>query len=170
MKAHLHPGAKWILRLNAYRTIFMLGIFIFLFISFRNITEFNVYDLMINVIIIIGILIIVGEIYAQMAYTRWFYEFTTTNLKIEKGIIWKRYSNIPYERVQNVDILRGILARMFGFSAVNIQTAGYSSMGYSRGGIASASEGYIPAVDMQEAEKIREFLMKKISKRSRSGL
>ena len=108
-------------------------------------------------------IIIVAEIYARMAYNRWFYEFTEDNLKIERGIIWKKYSNIPYERVQNVDITRGIIARLCGFSSVNIQTAGFS---YSpKGG--AMSEGYIPAVDMGEAEKIREFLMKKISKNSR---
>jgi len=73
-------------------------------------------------------------------------------------------SNISYERIQNVDITRGILARMLGFSSVNIQTAGYSYT--PRGRV--ASEGYLPAVDMAEAEKIREFVMKKVTKRGRS--
>jgi len=40
-----------------------------------------------------------------MAYTRWLYEFAPTNFKKEMGIIWKRYSNVQYNRVQNVDIL-----------------------------------------------------------------
>ena len=116
--------------------------------------------------LIVGVIIaiIISEIYSRMAYNRWFYEFTPTNLKIEKGIIWKKYSNIPYERVQNVDIHRGIIARMSGFSSVAIQTAGLS---YSRRGGAGA-EGAIPAVTPAAAEKIREFLMKKISK-SHSG-
>ena len=98
-----------------------------------------------------------------MAYNRFFYEFTDNNLRLERGIIWKRYSNVPYERVQNVDISRGIIARLCGFSSVNIQTAGYSAMG--RRGI--SSEGYLPAVSPEEADEMREFLMKKISKRGR---
>ena len=112
-------------------------------------------------------IVLIAEVYARMAYNRWFYEFTDTNLRIERGIIWKRYSNVPYERVQNVDITRGIIARILGFSSVNIQTAGYSipARGY-RG----QSEGYIPAVDRDHAEKIREFLMKKIHKKSKQGL
>ncbi len=108
--------------------------------------------------------IIVAEIYANLAYKNWLYEFTEDHLKKESGIIWKKYSNIPYERVQNVDITRGIIARMLGFSSVNIQTAGYS---YNPNG-GAFSEGYIPAVDSQEAEKIREFLMNKITKKGRS--
>ena len=111
------------------------------------------------------LMIIFGEIYARMTYNRWKYEFTETNLKLERGIIWKGYSNVPYERVQNVDIQRGIIARMLGFSSVHIQTAGFS---YGTRG--HGAEGYIPAVDMAHAEQIRDFLMKKIQHRSKQGL
>jgi len=97
-----------------------------------------------------------------MAYNRWFYEFTPTNLKLERGIIWKRYSNIPYERVQNIDIHRGILARILGFSTVDIQTAGFHMVSSGRRGM---SEGHIPALSIDNAEKIREFLMKKIGRK-----
>jgi len=102
-----------------------------------------------------------------MAYNRWFYEFTGDQLRVERGIIWKRYSNVPYQRVQNVDITRGIVARICGFSSVNIQTAGYSAPANAHG---RSPEGYIPAVATGEAEKIREFLMKKINKKNSSGL
>ena len=101
--------------------------------------------------------ILASEIYARMSYARWFYEFTDEGLRLERGIIWKRYSNVPYERIQNVDIQRGIIARLFGFSSVMIQTAGYSAQPYA--------EGYIPAVDMRLAEEMRTFVMKKITHR-----
>ena len=94
-----------------------------------------------------------------MAYKRWFYEFTKEGLKLERGIIWKRYSNIPYERIQNVDVHRGIIARTFGFSSVIIHTAGYSGQ--------AVAEGNIPAVSVQEAEKLRTFVMNKITKKRR---
>jgi len=121
----------------------------------------------IGIITILGIVfylvlvIIIAEIYARMAYKRWKYEFTPTSLNLERGIIWKRYSNVPYERVQNVEVHRGILARIFGFSTVDIQTAGFHG-GYGRRGM-PRSEGHLPAVSIQAAEKIREFLMKKIT-------
>ncbi len=105
--------------------------------------------------------IILGEIYARMAYNRWFYEFTPNQLRLERGIIWKRYSNVAYERIQNVDITRGVIARIIGFSTVNIQTAGYSAP--SGKSFTAHAEGYIPAVSIKEAEQIREFVIKKIS-------
>jgi len=175
MKKQLHPGAKWLFRVNAYLVMIFLAFFIGwfiappIFIGTSLLFEQNSFQGILAGIILFSIIYIilivaVGEIYARMAYNRWFYEFTESQLRKEKGIIWKKYSNVPYERVQNVDITRGIIARILGFSTVNIQTAGFS---YSpRGGL--GSEGYIPAVEMQEAENIREFLMKKISKKGRS--
>lgn len=111
-------------------------------------------------IIIVVIFLILLETYARLSYKFWLYEFTPTELRLERGIIWKRYSNVPYERVQNIDVTRGILARLFGFSSLNIQTAGYSAYR----GHSSMAEGYIPAVELSKAEEIRNFVMKKISK------
>lgn len=172
----LHPGAKWQFRIRGYVGAFVLLMFlgwfifptlsifgkVFLGASVGTLLGLSLFGILIYIILIV----VIAEIYARMAYKRWKYEFTDTNLKLERGIIWKRYSNIPYERVQNVDITRGILARMLGFSSINIQTAGYSYT--PKGG--AASEGYIPAVYPEEAEKIRDFLMKRISKRRQGGL
>ncbi|MEK6894986.1 MAG: PH domain-containing protein [Nanoarchaeota archaeon] len=164
MKQQLHPGVKWAWRVSSYLgSLFLvlffgiwLGVFVGAFVGKILLTAF---------IIAVGLfllLVIFTEIWIPLAYNRWFYEFTDTNLKIEYGVIWKTYKNIPYERIQNVDIHRGIIARMLGFSSINIQTAGYSG-GYSRRGYGGTSEGSIPAVDMAEAEKIRDFVIKKIS-------
>ena len=95
------------------------------------------------------------------AYRNWKYEFTHDSLKIEKGVIIKKYKSIPYERIQNVDITRGILARIAGFSTIDIQTAGYSA--YAAKGGVGQSEGHLPAVSIEGAEQIREFLMKRIT-------
>ena len=43
------------------------------------------------------------------------------------------------------------------FSTVNIQTAGYA-------GEAVKAEGYLPAVDVKQAEKIRRHMLKKVKK------
>lgn len=164
-KHNLHPGAMWLFRLYNYPKIIIPALFFIFFIS-SLIKLGSVVSATLFVVFSILIFIIIAEVYIRMYYNRWIYEFTTTNLKLERGVIWKKYSNIPYERVQNVDIHRGILARIFGFSSVMIQTAGYSGFGGRRG---IHTEGYIPAVDVKLAEKIRDYLMKKISKKSSSG-
>jgi len=168
-KTKLHPGAKWLFRLSAYLVALILSIFAVSFGS--SLLGFFISSiisiLFIGIVLVIVLTIVLGEIYSQMTYNRWFYEFTKHGLKLERGIIWKRYSNIPYDRIQNIDIHRGILARIFGFSTLDIQTAGYSG-GYGRN--RRRSEGHIPAVSIKDAEKIRESVMKKISKRHSRGL
>ncbi len=173
----LHPGARWHFRIGGYLGAVFLMIFfgwflvplIFALTSIGGSSGVAMVGVVILVLFFVYIILVIalGEIYARLAYNNWRYEFTQDNLRLERGIIWKRYSNIPYERVQNVDINRGIIARACGFSSVHIQTAGYS--GYSSRGGRVGAEGYIPAVDMQKAEQIREFVLKKI-KGKKQGL
>ena len=164
----LHPGAKWTFRIGGYFLFGFIGIFLGIWVIAPAIGLllglFGSTNLIIPVVLltILGyfiFVIIVSEIFAQMSYNRWFYEFSDNGLRIEKGIIWKRYSNVPYERIQNVDVHRGIIARMLGFSSVMIQTAGFSGP--------AGAEGNIPAVEMKKAEEIRNFVMKKITGRRR---
>jgi len=157
----LDIGAKWMFRVGTYWAMIFLAVFFggLLIMAINLMTGMRILILILSYTLVS---VVIGEIYAKLAYDNFSYEFTDTNLKIERGIIWKRYSNVPYERVQNVDILRGIIARACGFSTVTIQTAGYA------GGRGMGTEGYLPAVSSQEAEKIRDFLMNKIKKGKRN--
>ena len=153
----LHNGAKWKFRIQLYFTLILL----FLFISLpMGLSIPNGRLVLLISLIILLIFILLGELFIQWAYKNWKYEFTKDSLKIEKGVIIKKYKSIPYARIQNVDITRGIVARIIGFSTIDIQTAGYSMASAQSGGL---SEGHIPAVSIKEAEKIRTFLIKKIS-------
>jgi membrane protein YdbS with pleckstrin-like domain len=157
----LHPGAKWLFRIQSYASFLILFIF-FVFTLFVDMAKGGISSNLILIIVIILVFcIMLAEIFVRWAYRNWKYEFTQDSLKIEKGVIVKKYKSIPYERIQNVDITRGIIARIIGFSTIDIQTAGYSA--YNPHGGAGQSEGHIPAVSMEGAEKIREFLMKKIT-------
>jgi len=164
----LHPGARWQFRIGAYFLFAFFGVFIWgfligpFFIVIISLLTLHTWAIALFVVLSYFLFVLIGaEIYARMSYNRWFYEFNDDGLKLERGIIWKRYSNVPYQRIQNVDLHRGIIARMFGFTSILIQTAGYSARPYA--------EGYIPAVDMGQAEKIREFVMKKIKRVNRNS-
>ncbi|HLC57042.1 MAG TPA: PH domain-containing protein [Candidatus Nanoarchaeia archaeon] len=165
----LHPGAKWQFRMGGYLLSGFLGIFLAVWIiaplaglllKLGGISGGSVVTIvLLSILGYLLFVIVFSEIYAQMSYNRWFYEFTEEGLRLERGIIWKRYSNVPYERIQNVDVNRGVIARMFGFSSVMIQTAGFSGP--------AGAEGNIPAVEMNKAEELRSFVMKKITGRRR---
>jgi len=167
----LHPGAKWIFRLRAYYSLIGFGIFVFI-VSLTLFVNSNVL-LVIGILLFYILFMAIGsEVYARMAYNRYLYQISPHEVKIEKGIISKKYTSIPYERIQNVDIKRGIIARMFGFSTVDIETAGQSGIFSMRNrhNRRYESEGHLPAVDVAGAEKIREFVMKKVKQTHGSGL
>jgi len=165
----LHPGAKWSFRIRGYFSglfllIFLTGIIVFPMSANSDLNWTLITLIFLSYLVAI---ILFVEIFSRLSYNNWKYEFTEDTLKIEKGIIWKKYTSIPYERVQNVDLHRGVIARMLGFSVVNVQTAGAS---FVQGGRDAISEGFIPGVSKEEAEKIRDFLTKKISgKKSKQG-
>lgn len=161
----LHPGARWLFRVNFY-WFFLIWIIVLFSFSINLIAKgvnMVAFVWVTWLLVFVIIFFVIGEIYARLSYRFWGYEFAKNELKIEKGIIWKTYKSIPYERIQNIDINRGIIARIIGFSSLNIQTAGYSAIQTNRG--FQHAEGYIPAVPREEAEKIRDFLIKRIGKK-----
>ncbi len=163
----LHPGARWVFRLRGYLSMIFLSIFLGVFFLGAMGILAGFSGVFTGILILIILIVVVAEIYARLAYNNWGYSFEKDQLKIEKGIIFKTYKSIPYERIQNVDVTRGILARMIGFSTLDIQTAGYSFAG--RGAYRGGSEGHIPAVSIKDAEHIREWIIKRIS-HSKSGV
>lgn len=103
----------------------------------------------------------INLIWAKLYYETYKYSFEKEGVKIERGVIWKKYVTIPYGRIQNVDILRGPLARILGLSDLQIQTAGVSGI--------AITEGRIPGILREEAEKHRTELISKLSG-SKEGL
>jgi len=154
----LHPKAIW---LFFFRAFFALSFFtVFIFIPFSPLISSIKDYLSLGSLIIITLLLIAifSYIWARLTYRFWLYELDENAVKIEKGVITKKYITIPYERIQNIDIYRGIFARLFGLSDLQIQTAGYSNYKQHSQG----SEGRLPGLGVQKAESLREQLVKKI--------
>ena len=97
---------------------------------------------------------------AKLAYHFERYELTEAGFRREFGIISKKYVTIPYDRIQNVDIYRGILARMLGLSDLSIQTAG-STVG---------AEARLPGLSREIAEEMRDELIRRASAARKQGL
>ena len=93
--------------------------------------------------------------WAELTYQNWKYELAEEGFKKESGVIWKKYVTIPYDRIQNVDIYRGLISRVIGLSDLQVQTAGFSSMGQYGAG----AEGRLPGLSATQAEEIRDQLI-----------
>ena len=113
---------------------------------------------------------IAAFLWAKLSYHFYKYEVTELGFKKESGVIWKKYTTIPFSRIQNVDINRGILARLLGLSDLLIQTAGNSATFNRLGAAGFGAEGRLPGVSKGDAEALRDELVKLASRKSESGL
>lgn len=90
-----------------------------------------------------GVLLMMGA--ANYALWRSFrYGIGARDLVIEKGILTRTRRSIPFDRVQDIDLERGPLQRLFGLAKVRLETAG--------GG---KDEGTLDSVTLVEAERLR---------------
>ena len=119
-------------------------------------------------LVIVFVLLLITWIWAKLQHHFYRYELREDGFRKESGIIWKRYVTIPYNRIQNVDIYRGLVARILGLSDLHIQTAGTAGFG-QRGlfGASRAPEAQLPGLSREVAEKLRDELIKR-SQQSRT--
>ncbi|WIV66103.1 PH domain-containing protein [Natrialbaceae archaeon AArc-T1-2] len=66
----------------------------------------------------------IGFAYGVAYYYRFGYELTDDTFDIASGVVARRDREIPFRRVQNVDVRQGVVYRLFGLAVVNVETAG----------------------------------------------
>jgi putative membrane protein len=93
----------------------------------------------------VGALALIGY---ETAYVRRFsYDLGADTLDIESGVLSRRSREIPLRRIQNVDISRNVVQRLFGIAVVSFETAG--------GG---ETEATLRFVSFEEAKRLQATL------------
>ncbi len=164
----LHSRATWLFFINYF--LRFLVVFIVLF-GYAFIPNYYLSSAQLNpkykFAFIAGAIGLLALLFLWAWLTKHFYryELSKNGFKSEQGVLSKKYVTIPYDRIQNVDIHRGILSRIIGLSDIQIQTAGTAgvSVGWARGG----SEGRLPGIGKDEAEKLRDELIERAKKSSK---
>ncbi len=98
--------------------------------------------------------LVLGALYGVFAlpaillqYWRFSYRITPKQIVIQSGVFNRKNRSIPIERVQNIQIERNLVARLFGIAKVKLETAGSTS-----------TEGSLEYVHQDEARKIRQVV------------
>jgi membrane protein YdbS with pleckstrin-like domain len=74
---------------------------------------------------IVGILVgTLGVLHAFARFDRWRYEVQEDALYLERGVLTRVETAVPFVRVQHVDTQRGPIARVLGLASVVVYTAG----------------------------------------------
>lgn len=170
----LDPKAVWLFFLSFIARWLFLSLFLSFWglLSFARTEDGGFYFYQLNWLwLIIPLLILFCFLWAKLTYKFYRYEFTELGFRKESGVIYKKYVTIPYDRIQNVDIYRGIIARILGLSDLNIQTAGSSAVMGQYGAYGVGAEGRLPALSKDVAEQLRDELMRRAhNSRNNQGL
>ena len=72
------------------------------------------------------LLFVVGVAYGVAYYYRFDYTLTPDTFDVDSGVFGRQEREIPYRRIQNVDVTESILHRVVGVAIIEIETAGGS--------------------------------------------
>jgi len=89
----------------------------------------------------------IGATLAVFRYRRWSYEVREDSLFLDRGVITRTRTVVPYVRIQHVDASRGPVERAFGLATAVVYTAG------SRGADVS-----IPGLTPERADDLQDRL------------
>jgi putative membrane protein len=93
----------------------------------------------------VGMVFIAGREFAYV--NRYEYHVTADTFDIESGVLSRREREIPFERIQNVDIAQNVFQRLLGIAEVRLETAG--------GG---GTEARLRYVNRSEANRLQELI------------
>lgn len=88
--------------------------------------------------------LVVSTAWEFLRYERYSYELTPDTVDIDSGVISRREREIPYDRIQNVDVAQNILQRVLEIAELRIETAGGSS-----------TEATLQYVSLEDADRLR---------------
>ncbi|KTG19479.1 PH domain-containing protein [Haloferax profundi] len=120
-------------------------VFALAFLAFSGGAAFGGFLGGLGAVALVGFAVLTIAGYEFAYYQRFEYELTSDTLDIRSGVFSRRNREIPYRRIQNVDISRNVAQRLFGLAAVDLETAG--------GG---GTEGSLRFVTYEEALRIQK--------------
>ena len=90
-------------------------------------------------------------------WRRFEYRVGESEIRIDSGILSRTHRSVPFDRIQDVDITQGPLARVLGLARVKFET----------GGSSGEEEGVLQAIRLERAEALRTLVR---SRRGRHGV
>jgi uncharacterized protein len=100
-------------------------------------------------LISVVVIVVLGGALSWFAHRRfraWRYQERNEDLLVERGVMVRRLSVVPYGRMQFVEVTAGPVERIFHLSTVKLHTA------------AAASDARIPGLEVDEAARLRDRL------------
>ncbi|MEE6210244.1 PH domain-containing protein [Salarchaeum sp. III] len=142
----LNPRVRLVWAVGALVTALVLGGIVTGVALFADTSEFPWFTPLygVAVFLLVGL---IGVVFAVLRYRVFRFEVREDTLFLQRGVITRVRTVVPYVRVQHVDTQRGPLERLVGLSSVVVYTAG------SRGADVS-----IPGLTPERADELQASL------------
>jgi len=102
---------------------------------------------------LVALIVVLYIIWIFLFYKSFWYSLDKEGIRIHKGIITISDMLIPYNKIRNVNVTRGLFQRFFNIGSITIELIGYTE--------ADIVESDIPGI--KNAEEIAKKLLKKIA-------
>jgi len=104
-----------------------------------------------GIAIIGAIVMLIGLAVSVLVYwLRFEFRVGEAEIRIDSGLLSRTHRSIPFDRIQDVDITQGPLARLLGLARVKFETGGATQGG--------KDEGVLQAIPLERAEEIRRLI------------
>ena len=128
--------------------ILLVGPVVIYFISeFPEDSEATILMIVFGIWFLISSLIMafIGPSFRQKGYA-----VRDRDISYKTGLLNRKTTTIPFNRVQHCDIKQGIISRYFGLSKLNVYTAG-----------GAKSDLSIPGLTLEKGQKLMDFVLQK---------
>ncbi len=95
-------------------------------------------------------LVVMVAISIFLYWRRFEYRVGNSEIRIDSGIVSRTHRSIPFDRIQDVDITQGPVARLFGLARVKFETGSSSAK--------RPDEGVLQAIALERAEELRQLV------------
>lgn len=78
-------------------------------------------------LVVVGLIVLgalVGLVYGAIAWRRTQYGIGRDSVFLHSGVLWRQQRHVRLDRLQAVDVTQPLLARIFGFASLKIESAG----------------------------------------------
>jgi len=99
---------------------------------------------------LLGLAVLLALFWPALRYQYFTYSVREQDLLVERGVVIRRKSSIPHNRIQHVDTRQGPIERVLGLSSLAVYTAAGMS-----------ADGSIPGLATGQAEAIRDELSRR---------
>lgn len=106
------------------------------------------YWLLLVTMFVLGIVFSLGA--AVLRWRNFAFQVGTREIRIDSGLLSRTHRSIPFDRIQDVTLEQGPLARALGLARVRFETGGTAA--------ASEDDGSLAAITLERAAEIRDLV------------